>query len=153
MNELDAMPEEVHSGFHREHKIKNDTIRHLLWRARRVAESWVWNGGLLWSPEKAFKEISPDYLARQALPKKGTAAYQACVQEIRDYTGKDFSKSEAVEWLLGEIQSRLDRYILQSRSKIEEVRLIVRERSVKIKAERPDTTFDTVGPAPFSYDG
>lgn len=152
MTEPDASPKEVGSDFLRDHTIKNETIRNLLWKARRLAESWVWEGGLLWSPEKAFSEISPNYLAKTAFPKKGTPAYRACAQEIRNYTGDALSDREAVLWLSDRIRSRLDWYILQARSKIDKVRFIVRKRSIEVKAERPETTIDTVGPAPFDYD-
>jgi hypothetical protein len=134
----------------REKKIKSNTIAHLLQRARRLAEKWIWEGGLVWHPEKAFEEISADRLAERVLPEMGTPARRACAQEICNYTGDPLSGTEAASWLATKIEERLDQYILRARSKISEIRLVVTERSIEIRAERPDTTLSTVGPLPFS---
>lgn len=136
----------------RRRKIQNDTIARLLLKVRRMVESWIWEDGMIWYPQQALRRIPPGSLAARVLPEEGTPAHRACVQEIRDYTNRSLSSAEALSWLAGKIEERLDRYVLQARSKLNKVQMVVTEKEIELRAERPDTTFPTVGPAPFQYD-
>jgi hypothetical protein len=132
----------------REKKIGNPTIAHLLRSARRIVEDIAWKDGLVWYPGSMSRHAPPSELANTVYPDQGSASARACTQEIRDYTGEPFTESEARDWLAGEIDERLFQYVIGARNKIEEVRLVVTEESVEVRAQRPDTTLTTVGPLP-----
>lgn len=134
----------------REKKIGNPTITHLLHAARRTVEETVWGRGMVWYPAETHCRLSPTELAERVFPDLGTAAAGACARAIRGYTGKPFTEDEARGWLADKIGERLDRYVIRARSKIDEIRLVVTESKVEVRAERPDTTLKAVGPGPWN---
>ncbi|MCS4056131.1 hypothetical protein [Salinibacter ruber] len=134
----------------REKKIGAPTIARLLNAARRIVEETVWGGGMVWYPAETHRRLSPSTLAGQVFPEFGTAAAGACARAIRGYTGKPFTEDEAQGWLAGKIGERLDRYVIRARSKINEIRLVVTESTIEVRAERPETTRKTVGPGPWA---
>ncbi|MCS3782686.1 hypothetical protein [Salinibacter ruber] len=145
--------EETENNAHhveREKKIGNPTIARLLRSARRIVEEKVWGGGMVWYPAETHRRLSPSTLAGQVFPDLGTAAAGACARAIRGYTGKPLTEDEARGWLANRIGERLDRYVIRARSKIDEIRLVVTESTIEVRAERPDTTQKTVGPGPWT---
>ena len=134
----------------REQKTADSTITHLLRSARRIVEEKAWKHGMVWYPADMLRQSSSSELAKRVFPNIGTAAARACAQSIRVYTGKPLTEDEARDWLAREIDERLDKFVIGARAKINEVRLVVTERKIKVRAERPDTTRKAVGPAPWS---
>jgi hypothetical protein len=136
----------------REKKIGDPTISRLLRSARRIVEEIAWGEGLVWYPDEVLRWVTPTGLARRVLPEAGTPAGRACARAIRRYTGKPLTEKEARHWLAETIGERLYGHVLGARSKIDEVRLVVTETEIEVRAERPDTTLRAVGPAPFRYE-
>lgn len=135
----------------REKKIGDPTIARLLRSAREVVEEIAWGEGLVWYPKEILRRATPMELAERVLPEEGTPAALACRGKIARYLGRDkMSYDEVRGWLGREIEGRLYGYIVGARNKIDEVRLVVTESKIEVRAERPDTTRPSVGPAPFS---
>lgn len=134
----------------REKKIGDPTIARLLHAARRIVEERVWEDGMVWHPVEAHRRLSPSALAEQVFPDIGTPAARACARAIRKYAGTPLTEEEARGWLADEIGERLGRYVIRARSKTKEIRLVVTESTIKVRAERPDTTRKAVGPAPWA---
>lgn len=148
-----SLPEEPdddteHVG--REKKITDLTIARLLRSARRIVEERAWEGGMVWYPIEMLRRASSAELAKQVLPDAGTPAAQACAHAIGRYTGKQVNEDQARSWLAEEIEERLDKYVIGARDKIDEVRLVVTESKLEVRAERPETTRKAVGPAPWA---
>jgi hypothetical protein len=137
---------------HRGKRIGNPTIARLLRSARRIVEEMAWEEGLVWHPEEILRRVSPRGLADRVLPERGTPGGRACARAIRRYTGKPLTEKEARHWLAKTIGERLYGDVIGARSKIDEVRLVVTEKKIEVRAERPDTTLRGVGTAPFRYD-
>jgi len=152
--QFDALcSEETETNAHhvgREKKIGDSTIAQLLRSARRIVEEKVWEGGMVWYPAETHRRLSPSELAERVFPDFGTPAAGACTRAIRGYTGKPLTEDEARGWLAEEIDRRLFEYVIGARSKINEVRLVVTESTIKVRAERPDTTRKAVGPGPWT---
>ncbi len=144
----EKLVDEPHIG--REKKIGDPTIAHLLRETRRIMEERAWDGGMVWYPDSMLRQASPSNLAEQVLPDAGTPAAQACARAIGSYIGRPVSEDEARSWLTEEIDERLGKYVIGARNKIGEVRLVVTEHKIRVRAERPDTTRKTVGSAPWS---
>ncbi len=147
-----SLSEEFDDNVHhvnREKKIGNSTIAHLLRSTKRIVEEEAWGSGMVWYPSEMLRRTSPSKLADRVFPELGTVASKACARSIGDYTGKPLTEDEARSWLANEIGKRLDRYVIGARDKIGEIRLVVTERTIDVRAERPETTRKTVGPAPW----
>lgn len=134
----------------REKKIGDPTIARLLHAARRIVEEKVWEGGMVWYPTETYRQLSSSELVEQVFPDVGTPAGRACARAIQSYTGRSLTEEEARSWLAKEIEERLYRYVIGARSKIDEVRLVVTESTIKVRAERPETTRKVVGPGPWA---
>jgi hypothetical protein len=150
--DLPTSPEKLVDDPHigREKKITDPTIARLLRSARRMVEERTWGSGMIWYPNEMLRRISPSELAEQVLPDTGTPTGQACARVIGGYAGKSLTEQEARCWLAEEIDKRLGKYVIGARDKIDEVRLVVTEHKIRVRAERPDTTRKTVGPAPWA---
>ena len=134
----------------REKKIGDPTIARLLRSARRIVEETVWEGGMVWYPAETQRRLSPSELAERVFPDLGTPAAGACMRAIQRYTGRPLTEEEAQGWLTDKIGERLDKYVIRARSKINEIRLVVTESTIKVHTERPDTTRKAVGPGPWT---
>jgi hypothetical protein len=153
MTNTPATSEKPNSDAHhvdREKKIGDPTIARLLHAARRIVEERVWGGGMVWYPAETHRRLSPPELAEQVFPDLGTPAAEACTRAIRGYTGKPLTEEEAQGWLADKIDERLDWYVVRARSKTKEIRLVVTESTIKVRAERPETTRKAVGPGPWT---
>jgi hypothetical protein len=146
---LSEEPDDDIGHVDREKKITDPTIAQLLRSARRIVEERAWGGGMVWYPGEMLHRASPTELANRVFPDVGTPAARACARSIGDYTGKPFTEEEARSWLANEIGKRLDRYVIGARNKIDEIRLVVTESKLEVRAERPETTRKAVGPAPW----
>lgn len=142
-------PEDNAHHVGREKKIDNPTITHLLHATRRIVEEKAWEDGMLWYPDEMLHRTFPARLAKRVFPDAGTTAAKACARAIRSHTGKTLTEEEARDWLTDEIERRLGKYVIGAREKIDEIRLVVTKREIKVRAQRPDTTRKAVGPAPW----
>jgi hypothetical protein len=134
----------------REKKIGNLTIRRLLRSVRRIVEESAWDGGMIWYPDEMLRRVSPSKLAEQVFPDLRTPAARVCTQAIRSYIEKPLNENEARGWLAKEIDKRLYEFVIGARNKLCEIRLVVTESKIRVRAERPDTTRKAVGPAPWT---
>jgi hypothetical protein len=133
----------------REKKIGNPMIARLLRSTKRIVEERAWEGGMVWYPDAMLRRSSPSKLAKRVFPNLGTPAAQTCALAIGSYIGKPVSEDQARTWLAKEIDERLDKFVIGARNKIDEVRLVVTENKIDVRAERPDMTRKTVGPVPW----
>jgi len=147
---LPKRPDDEADHVDQEKKITDPTIERLLRSARRTVEERIWDGGMVWYPSEMLRRTSPSELAKRVFPDLGTPAAKACARSIGDYTGKPLTEEKARSWLAGEIEERLYLYVIGARGKIDEIRLVVTEHAINVRAERPDTTRKAVGPAPWS---
>jgi hypothetical protein len=143
-------PEDNARPVERTKNIENPTITRLLHAARRIVEEKVWRDGMVWYPAETYRRLFPSELAKQVFPDIGTPAAGACARSIRRYTGTPLTEEGARDWLTGVIERRLHRYVTSARSKTREIRLVVTERKITVRAERPDTTRKAVGPGPWT---
>jgi hypothetical protein len=134
----------------REKKITDPMVARLLRSARRIVEERAWEDGLVWYPNEILRWASSAELARSVFPDLGTTAARVCTQAVRNYIEKPLNENEAREWIAEEIEERLNKFVIGARDKIGEARLVVTERKIKVRAERPDTTRKAVGPAPWT---